>query len=306
MLRTASAPGKVVIAGEYAVLDGAPAVVMAVDRRASAGLRAPGVPGNEPVAGLLGAVCAALDVDAPVDGVSLDTAAFYAADTGGRRGKLGLGSSAALTAALCRLLLPDESSRATLLRFALAAHRRFQSGHGSGVDVAASVAGGLLTFRMPAAGIEPVGWPDGVSYAVWWSGVPASTRASLEQLSRSGESSPRRALADAAGTVADAWSTGRSGAVLPALATYVDALAEFDARHRLRIFAAGHGDLVGAARQLGVVYKPCGAGGGDIGIALAEDSAALDAFAAKATAKGFRRLELSIDTEGARLNGGAS
>ena len=29
-----SAPGKVILSGEYAVLDGAPAVVMAVDRRA--------------------------------------------------------------------------------------------------------------------------------------------------------------------------------------------------------------------------------------------------------------------------------
>src|ERR1043166_3119640 len=32
----ASAPGKLIVAGEYAVLDGAPAIVVAVDRRAVA------------------------------------------------------------------------------------------------------------------------------------------------------------------------------------------------------------------------------------------------------------------------------
>ena len=40
--RCASAPGKVVLSGEYAVLDGAPAVCMAVDRRAIARVSACG------------------------------------------------------------------------------------------------------------------------------------------------------------------------------------------------------------------------------------------------------------------------
>ena len=31
---SSSAPGKIIVAGEYAVLDGAPAICMAVDRRA--------------------------------------------------------------------------------------------------------------------------------------------------------------------------------------------------------------------------------------------------------------------------------
>lgn len=38
MRLTASAPGKLVLLGEYAVLDGAPALVLAVNRRARAAL----------------------------------------------------------------------------------------------------------------------------------------------------------------------------------------------------------------------------------------------------------------------------
>ncbi len=39
---TASAPGKLVLSGEYAVLDGAPAICMAVDRRARVTISASG------------------------------------------------------------------------------------------------------------------------------------------------------------------------------------------------------------------------------------------------------------------------
>lgn len=295
----ASAPGKVIIAGEYAVLDGAPALVMAVDRRASAALAAPGERSSDALPELLGAVCRELDIEPPSCGAALDTTAFYATDRAGHRRKLGLGSSAALTAALCRLLLPADAPLASVLRFALAAHRRFQAGHGSGLDVAASITGGLLSFRLPGNDIEALSWPGGLYYSVWWSGIPASTRASLEQWSRIGESTTRRELSAAAGSAAGAWSGG--SAVLPALANYADALAAFDRQHGLGIFGAGHGDLAEAARRLGAVYKPCGAGGGDIGIALSDSAAILDAFAGTAVVKGFQRLELSIDSVGVRL-----
>ena len=50
-----------------------------------------------------------------------------------------------------------------------------------------------------------------------------------------------------------------------------------------------------------VVYKPCGAGGGDVGIAVARSAESLASFAAIASQQGFKRLDVQIDPAGARL-----
>ncbi len=301
MTRTASAPGKLVLAGEYAVLEGAPAMVIAVNRRAVASLPAPGVLSAE-ARPLLESVCAVLGCPLPGN-VALDTDSFRATAGPGSGVKLGLGSSAALTTALCRLLLPDETPAAQLLDRAIAAHRRFQGGAGSGVDIAASVTGGVIRFRMDDGVPDRLPWPGALHYSVWWSGVPSSTRQLLARLARSGPSSTRDDLARAARRVADCWCGDLHEELLPGMDAYITALGAFDLEHQLGVFAAGHGELTAAARSVGVLYKPCGAGGGDAGIALTDDEAALSAFAVLAVRQGFTRLDLSIDERGSVSEG---
>ena len=53
--------------------------------------------------------------------------------------------------------------------------------------------------------------------------------------------------------------------------------------------------------EAGLVYKPCGAGGGDIGILLAEDASNADEFVAAALPDGFKPLDLRIDEQGATV-----
>ncbi|MEL6186908.1 MAG: hypothetical protein AAFU79_19970, partial [Myxococcota bacterium] len=92
-----SAPGKLVLLGDYAVLEGARALVAAVDRRAVGRVDAEG-PRTEVVEAVLARARAE---GAGVDGVRIDTAGFL--EPGGQ--KLGIGSSAAVavvTAALAR------------------------------------------------------------------------------------------------------------------------------------------------------------------------------------------------------------
>ena len=91
MTWAASAPGKVMLTGEYAVLDGGEAVVIAVDRRAWATLGGPGAPSE-----FLAAAAAVLarevgaDAAAALGRVTVDTEALRQDGV-----KLGLGSSAA-------------------------------------------------------------------------------------------------------------------------------------------------------------------------------------------------------------------
>src|SRR3954451_15232031 len=139
----ATAPGKLILTGEYAVLGGAPAIVVAVDRRAVA--RRNSTPrGSSPFllavadeiaqrrGGSDPAARAALEI-------SVDSTAFYDKIT-----KLGLGSSAAVTVAATALALGTADPQ-EVLSVALAAHARAQGprgARGSGADIAAAVHGG--------------------------------------------------------------------------------------------------------------------------------------------------------------------
>ena len=101
--RRVSAPGKVILSGEYAVLRGAPAVVMAVDRRAvvtvepgDAEIRCIGLEGRTDTL-LVDCVLGALGRERPAARFTLDTSAFSDGPE-----KLGIGSSAALAVSVAQ------------------------------------------------------------------------------------------------------------------------------------------------------------------------------------------------------------
>lgn len=317
---SASAPGKVVLSGEYAVLDGAPAVSMAIDRRAIAELATAAgavcsvtAPGYAPEPGrfvvdagrfrwleggdrfaVIENVCkaGAFTVSGAID-IVLDTRAFADAATGA---KIGVGSSAAVTVALAAALTTLAGDSRDITAIAIEAHRELQGG-GSGIDVATSVAGGLIEYRMAGTRRRALDWPQGLHFALYWSGVAASTAERLERLGLAAPKPSRGALGDTAVAAAAAWRSGASRAILEAVGNFATALARFDADHDIGIFDAGHAALAAAAPD-GVVYKPCGAGGGDIGLALATDTGLLADFTETARRHGFRYLPLAMDTRG--------
>lgn len=157
VLVIATAPGKLILTGEYAVLDGAPALVIAVDRRVVA-RRQPG-DDRPPSSPFLLAVARELAQRYGADSpgaraaleIAVDSSAFYADSQ-----KLGLGSSAAVTVAATALALVAQHrafDRAEVLAIALAAHANAQGAkgaRGSGADIAAAVYGGVIAFTTRA------------------------------------------------------------------------------------------------------------------------------------------------------------
>lgn len=321
----ASAPGKLVLAGEYAVLDGAPAICMAVDRRARVTISqntadhhavvAPGfcsAVGNFKVQNgglewltghddfkLVDAVwCTAKAAVSTSLSIQLDTAEFLDAEA---EAKIGIGSSAALTVALAAALCTVAQTDADATSIAFEAHRRFQGGHGSGVDIACSTAGGLLEYSMVTGEMRQIAWPEDLAHAFVWSGVATSTSDKLAQLSMLEQRPSRAALLKSAKRIAKAWRDGSTHAILDQYRDYTQVLREFSIDHELGIFDAGHAELADAAAAAGLVYKPCGAGGGDVGIVLAHDGAILESFVRTAIPPSFRVLNMQIDPRGVQV-----
>lgn len=297
----ARAPGKLVLSGAYSVLEGAPAIVAAVDRYAVAdGARAADFIADE--------VRAAVEMGAMPRPVWFDASALRDRGPDGASRKLGLGSSAAilvasLAAALGEGFADDAALRAAILPLALAAHRKAQGG-GSGIDVAASVLGGVLRARLAPEGeldLAPAPLPAGAVVEVYASPVAASTRALLGLVRSLADRDParHRACLDAAGEGARRAAAARSIAELVlAVQAQTDALGALGEAAGAAIVTPEVAKLRAPAETLGGTFAPSGAGGGDIAFYLGPE-ATTAAFRALATAHGLTRVALAVGAAGA-------
>ncbi|MFO8073038.1 MAG: hypothetical protein R6V85_14300 [Polyangia bacterium] len=302
----ASAPGKLFLSGEYAVLSGAPAVVTAVDRRAMAYAAKTAPPPSPVLAAVRREVARHFGVAGPgqLPLVRVDTSELSL----GRR-KLGLGSSAATavaaTAALLALGGAGELGAGELLALAGAAHRSAQRGRGSGADVAAAVYGGTLEFSaereprpLELRGIEPV-------FA--WTGVEASTAellAAVERLAGRDPAAHRDLVARLereARDLAGAYRAGDAAGVIASSARYRELMEELGRAAGVAIVTAAHRRAAEIAEGLGGTAKPSGAGGGDCAVALFAEKKAAQSFRRECRAAGLEPLDLRPSAAGATI-----
>lgn len=281
------APGKLVLTGAYAVLEGAPAIVVAVDCYAVADTSAPG---------------------------KVDVRSLY--DGAGK--KLGLGSSAASMVASfgARALSRGEDPRHAAVRTEIfravrTAHQREQGG-GSGVDAAASVHGGALRYtvvRNPSASskrptdasMRAVELPRGLILAPYWSGTSARTSNLLSRVdalrARGGAGEVFTALRRAAEESADA--VGDARAFVRKAAAFEHALASLGDAADAPIVPPAFAELAGLAEREQGAFLPSGAGGGDVAVWLGVVPPSV-AFRRRAEALSLAPLALAVDHGGVR------
>ncbi|MCC6526578.1 MAG: hypothetical protein IT373_28275 [Polyangiaceae bacterium] len=309
----ARAPGKLVLSGAYAVLEGATAIVAAVDRYATADSSAP-------ASFVTAEVAAAIARGALVSAPAFDAAPLRAA-TDGRSRKLGLGSSAAILVASIATALGEAGLGGHALAQeafarALPAHRVAQGG-GSGVDVAASAHGGVVRCRLelaaspeatvaaagPPLEVAPVALPAGLHVHVVASQGEVATRSMLGAVRALAREAPERYaawLARARVGSDAALAATTAGAFVAALDEQFRALAELGRAAGVPIVTPAMECVARQARVLGATFGPSGAGGGDVALYVGTEALPAELVACAAR-EGLERLEVALGARGVHL-----
>lgn len=324
------APGKVFLFGEYAVLEGAPALVMAIDRyayaQAAASMTNPALDlvrfaresvrvGLEEIARhspLLLASPETRAFDAVLSTpVEIDTSALHA---GGL--KLGLGSSAGAAVAVTALYfhlagcsLASTEVRGHLLHAARQTHDRLQGERGSGADVAVSVEGGLLrySFAQGRPRFESTRLPVPLRVLFVPTGVAASTRvllARVRELRGTNASAYNRrlqVLCDLSEELARDLPARPAADVCLRVHAYAAHLDALGADAGIAIINDPHRRIAEIARGVGCAAKPSGAGGGDLALVFCPSAAAAAEARAALGARGFHPIDLQPDDVGVHL-----
>jgi phosphomevalonate kinase len=226
--------------------------------------------------------------------LELDSSSFYVGDE-----KLGVGSSAAILVALAEAL-----GHATGYRFTtehlIALHNSLHGKNGSGLDVVAARLGGLSRFRNGAG--ERVTLPSGLHMRFVFSGTSTSTEPMLLRFRSLVDRRPYKEIVtwqELATAVAD--SLDNVGRFLRNLEELNEFVFNFDLATSLGIFGSAHQTALEIANGTGILYKPCGAGGGDTGVALSDNVKALENFERNATREGLNLLSLTMEKHGAAV-----
>jgi phosphomevalonate kinase len=350
-------PGKLILLGEYAVLEGADALVASIDRFVTANISASEndnfwissnlfsdpikflikdsgkiIPDGDQSDQLVSTMHFALSmieqIYARLSGykvefkpfyLKIDTSQFYQETN---KNKLGLGSSAALTVALIAAIVYFSniekkiiSDNIDLFLFACDVHFKVQGNKGSGIDIAAGVFGGVHQYNIKSIAegkktqkIVSRSIPEDLFILPVWSGVSASTRNLLSQIEqyRGNSENDYQAMMSRLSVLAETgcmlYAEKKCSDFLDIVADYYKVLHDFSRKSQIAIISEVHKQIAEIVFANGGVYKPSGAGGGDIGLAFSDSASIIDRLKKELARHNFQTLSLGISSQGVMVS----
>lgn len=209
--------------------------------------------------------------------VNIDTSQFYT----GNGAKLGFGSSAAVTVGFLQALnifcRGSEFDSPTLLNLAAEAHSIAQNKSGSGGDIAAAAYGKTIKFRKEENGkfeVTSFLFPKNFEMLTIWSGISCSTSEYISSVMEYKKNNPlefENLLAGfnkSATLLADSFADNSFQNFSEEIIVYYSLLEKLGEKAGINIISKEHKKIHNIVRSCGGVYKPSGAGGGDIGLAF--------------------------------------
>jgi mevalonate kinase len=303
----ASAPGKALLCGEYAVLEGAPAVVAAVDRRVV-------VTWSEDSTQMPREVEATLRLGRAELGAVPRSLIVDASDLQQGGVKLGLGSSAAAASATAGAVfatrgrdLGDAETLQQAFACALEGHASVAP-QGSGVDVAAAIFGGFLRFSRTGDDIQTraLRRPDDLVIRLVWTGHAARTSElvnkvhALRRDDSVGYGACMDRLSEVSHRFASAFESGDAAQVIAEAGSYSTAMGALGEAAAAPILDARLGRAAELAGRFSGSAKPCGAGGGDVAIAFFLDPKVATEFEMACKDEGLHPIDVSWGATGVR------
>ena len=244
--------------------------------------------------------------------IEIDTDDFYSAN---RENKYGFGSSAAMTVAFIQALLKSvnllgDYNKHDFFQLAFRIHRKAQGNLGSGIDVAASIYGNVLTYQLKEEkGVltgygQPVECWDDLFVVPIWVGHSTSTRKMVRSVDALKESSPRifnqimNALIQCSENGCESYMQKDKTAFYEAIREFNKILSYLGKQSNTPIISDVHRKLIDLISDSDVVYKPSGAGGGDIGVAFCDSMNAVKKIKRLINQTDFQVLDFDITNEG--------
>lgn len=244
--------------------------------------------------------------------IEINTDDFYSASG---EYKYGFGSSAAMTVALIKALLTvvnlqNDYTMNDFFQLAFQMHRIAQDNLGSGIDIAASVYGNVLTYQLndengiPTGHGQPVNRWDDLYVIPIWAGHSTSTRKMVRSVNALKESSPKIfdqimiKLIQCSENGCDSYIKKDRATFFDCIREFNNILSELGKQSNTPIVSEAHQKLINLISDTNTVYKPSGAGGGDIGVAFCDSLEIVENIKQKLKGSKFQILDFDVASDG--------